>query len=129
MLLEIDHGIGFTTRRAVTGAEVELVMRVADLPGRLLLALPISREQQRPVNGVSRERHLAVPSNGSSKHRRCDASKVSTRTGSSVERWTARSGRAAWAWGVAVATQGSIGSTLSGVPTPLYIDLRGGLNT
>ena len=40
MLLEIDHGIGFTTRRAVTTAEVELVMRVADLPGRLLLALP-----------------------------------------------------------------------------------------
>ena len=51
MLLEIDHGIGFTTRRAVTAAEVELVMRVADLPGRLLLALPISREQRRPVNG------------------------------------------------------------------------------
>ena len=51
MLLEIDHVIGFTTRRAVTTAEVELVMRVADLPGRLLLALPISREQRRPVNG------------------------------------------------------------------------------
>ena len=51
MLLEIDHGIGFTTRRAVTIVEVELVMRVADLPGRLLLALPISREQRRPVNG------------------------------------------------------------------------------
>ena len=51
MLLEIDHGIGFTTRRAVTTAEVELVMRVADLPGRLLLVLPISREQRRPVNG------------------------------------------------------------------------------
>ena len=32
MLLEIDHGIEFTTRRAVTTAEVELVMRVADLP-------------------------------------------------------------------------------------------------
>ena len=44
MLLEIDHGIGFTTRRAVTVAEVELAMRVADLPGRLILALPISRE-------------------------------------------------------------------------------------
>ena len=51
MLLEIDHGIGFTTRRAVTTAEVELMMRVVDLPGRLLLALPISREQRRPVNG------------------------------------------------------------------------------
>ena len=51
MLLEIDYEIGFTTRRAVTTAEVELVMRVADLPGRLLLALPISHEQRRPVNG------------------------------------------------------------------------------
>ena len=45
MLLEIDHGVGFTTRRAVTAVEVELVMRVADLPGRLPLTLPISREQ------------------------------------------------------------------------------------
>ena len=33
MLLEIDHGIRFATRRAVTAAEVELVMHVADLPG------------------------------------------------------------------------------------------------
>ena len=118
MQLEIDHGIGFTTRRTVTIAEVELVMHVVDLLGRLLLALPISHE-----------RHLTVSSNGSSKHRRCDASKVSTRMVSSVERRTARSGRAAWAWGVAVANQGSIPSTLSGVPTPLYIDFRGGLNT
>ena len=44
MQLEIDHGIGFTTRRAVTAAEVELVMRVVDLPAHLLLALSISRE-------------------------------------------------------------------------------------
>jgi len=48
MLLEIDHGIGFTTRRAVTAAESELVMRVADLPGRLLLAF------RSPANGTSR---------------------------------------------------------------------------
>jgi hypothetical protein len=37
MLLEIDHGIGFTTRRAVTAVEVELAMRVVDQPIRLLL--------------------------------------------------------------------------------------------
>ena len=51
MLLEIDHEIGFTTRHAVSPTKVELVMRVFDLPSRLLLASPISREQQRPVNG------------------------------------------------------------------------------
>jgi hypothetical protein len=28
MLLEIDHGIGFTTKHAITAAEVELVMYV-----------------------------------------------------------------------------------------------------
>ena len=38
MLLEIDYEVGFTTRRAVIAAEVELVMRVADLSARLLLA-------------------------------------------------------------------------------------------
>ena len=37
MLLEIDHGIGFTTRRAVTAAEVELMMHVVDQPIHLLL--------------------------------------------------------------------------------------------
>ena len=48
MLLEIDYEIGFTTRRAVTAAEVELVMRVADLPSHLLFALSISRKQEDP---------------------------------------------------------------------------------
>ena len=50
MLLEIEHGIGFTTRRAVTAAEVELVMHVVDLSTRRLLMLLISGKQQRPMN-------------------------------------------------------------------------------
>ena len=129
MLLEIDHGIGFTTRRAVITAEAELVMRVADLPGRLLLALPISREQRRPVNGDlprtaprgSLERFVQAPQmrclqgiHTYGEQRRAADCLVRSR---------------GMAWGVAVANQGSIRSTLSGVPSPLYIDLRGGLNT